>query len=74
MGIGFGAEFTAVMTPNTLASARVRAGSIVRFKIAQQRWHSFLRVSEEVRAAVNARKPVVALETTIYTHGMDRHH
>lgn len=29
----------------------------------------FLEVSDEVKAAVNARKPVVALETTIYTHG-----
>lgn len=30
----------------------------------------FLRVSEEVRDAVETGKPVVALETTIYTHGM----
>lgn len=29
----------------------------------------FLKVSEEVRDAVATRKPVVALETTIYTHG-----
>ena len=29
----------------------------------------FLRVSEEVREALNTGKPVVALETTIYTHG-----
>ena len=29
----------------------------------------FLRVSEEVQDAVSAGKPVVALETTIYTHG-----
>ena len=27
------------------------------------------KVSEEVHTAVRARKPVVALETTIYTHG-----
>ena len=31
--------------------------------------YPFLEVSEEVQAAVNARTPVVALETTIYTHG-----
>lgn len=37
-------------------------------------WNSpFLEVSEEVQAAVNARKPVVALETTIYTHGRSAH-
>lgn len=30
----------------------------------------FLQVSEEVRDAVATGKPVVALETTIYTHGM----
>lgn len=29
----------------------------------------FVKVSEEVREAVESRKPVVALETTIYTHG-----
>lgn len=29
----------------------------------------FLQVSEEVRDAVATGKPVVALETTIYTHG-----
>jgi pseudouridine-5'-phosphate glycosidase/pseudouridine kinase len=31
--------------------------------------NSFLKVSEEVREAINSKKPVVALETTIYTHG-----
>lgn len=31
--------------------------------------NGFFRVSEEVREALNANKPVVALETTIYTHG-----
>lgn len=29
----------------------------------------FLRVSEEVQDALASGKPVVALETTIYTHG-----
>lgn len=32
----------------------------------------FLNVSEEVRDAVATGKPVVALETTIYTHGMSQ--
>ena len=30
---------------------------------------SFLEVSEEIQDAVKLKKPVVALETTIYTHG-----
>ena len=29
----------------------------------------FVKVSEEIRAAIEAEKPVVALETAIYTHG-----
>ena len=29
----------------------------------------FIKVSQEVREAVENQKPVVALETTIYTHG-----
>ncbi|KAF2730095.1 hypothetical protein EJ04DRAFT_501168 [Polyplosphaeria fusca] len=31
--------------------------------------NGFFRVSDEVREAIHSRKPVVALETTIYTHG-----
>jgi pseudouridine-5'-phosphate glycosidase len=34
----------------------------------------FFQVSEEVRDAVATGKPVVALETTIYTHGEIDHH
>lgn len=30
----------------------------------------YFRVSEEVREAVHAHRPVVALESTIYTHGL----
>lgn len=32
--------------------------------------NKFLKVSEEVEDAIATGKPVVALETTIYTHGM----
>lgn len=32
--------------------------------------NAFFRVSEEVREALHSKKPVVALETTIYTHGI----
>ena len=31
--------------------------------------NAFIKVSEEVREAIETQKPVVALETTIYTHG-----
>jgi hypothetical protein len=31
--------------------------------------NGFFRVSEEVREALHSKKPIVALETTIYTHG-----
>lgn len=31
--------------------------------------NGFLRVSDEVQEALRTNKPVVALETTIYTHG-----
>lgn len=31
--------------------------------------NEFLHISEEIRCAVASGKPVVALETTIYTHG-----
>lgn len=41
---------------------------------APRRYHDFaqskfLKVSEEIRDAVATGKPVVALESTIYTHG-----
>ena len=32
--------------------------------------HQFLQISEEVEYAIQSGKPVVALETTIYTHGI----
>lgn len=31
--------------------------------------NAFIKVSAEVREAIETQKPVVALETTIYTHG-----
>lgn len=34
-----------------------------------RRENRFIKVSEEVREAIETQKPVVALETTIYTHG-----
>lgn len=35
-----------------------------------KKFHSFIDVSAEVRESLNHKKPVVALESTIITHGM----
>ncbi|KAL8971866.1 MAG: hypothetical protein Q9183_000837 [Haloplaca sp. 2 TL-2023] len=43
-------------------------GLRARYSIRTPR-NSFLRVSEEVQEAIHSKKPVVALESTIYTHG-----
>ncbi|KAF2845167.1 hypothetical protein T440DRAFT_435153 [Plenodomus tracheiphilus IPT5] len=61
---------------------RLLAGAVGRLQVHQRhrgiaslpgRRHltnnGFFRVSEEVREALHSKKPVVALETTIYTHG-----
>ncbi|KAL5424238.1 hypothetical protein PMIN04_003300 [Paraphaeosphaeria minitans] len=62
------------MGPLLRAAHRVRLSPASRAAFATQgRRHltnnGFFRVSEEVREALHANKPVVALETTIYTHG-----
>lgn len=44
------------------------AQSLMPRRALQSNSHVF-KVSEEVRAAVNERRPVVSLESTIYTHG-----
>ncbi|KAF2028752.1 hypothetical protein EK21DRAFT_69098 [Setomelanomma holmii] len=46
-----------------------RAGSFFSSGRRHLTNNGFFRVSEEVREALNSKKPVVALETTIYTHG-----
>lgn len=57
------------------AAARVcsRSTPLSRRYLSQQALSfansKFFRVSEEVRDALATGKPVVALETTIYTHG-----
>lgn len=60
------------------ALLRRTASSVLKRK-AHVRWSStsntrgmnekYFKISEEVQDAVKAKKPVVALETTIYTHG-----
>ncbi|KAJ5297362.1 hypothetical protein N7508_007611 [Penicillium antarcticum] len=58
-----------------LASRAVFKSKLVRgVRLSRARYHDFaqskfFRVSEEVRDAVATGKPVVSLETTIYTHG-----
>ncbi|KAF2760132.1 IdgA domain-containing protein [Pseudovirgaria hyperparasitica] len=47
----------------------VRQASSIRWRHASTKNNSFIRVHDEVREALNSGKPVVALETTIYTHG-----
>ena len=42
---------------------------VSQFNRALSTHDQFLNVSEEVRDAIHTGKPVVALETTIYTHG-----
>lgn len=39
-----------------------------------QKWESFIDVKPEVKAALNSNGPVVALESTIITHGMPYPH
>jgi hypothetical protein len=64
----------AIMMLPTRAIARPRTCSRLLSPISTYgRRHltnnGFFRVSEEVREAIHSKKPVVALETTIYTHG-----
>lgn len=67
----------------TLAIMRLVTQAFARPRLSQQRSllstvagqprltnNGFFRVSEEVREALHSKKPVVALETTIYTHGI----
>ncbi|KAJ5605831.1 hypothetical protein N7510_008612 [Penicillium lagena] len=57
----------AAARPSCLRAAASRPSRLRTYhELAQSR---FLQVSEEVRDAVATGKPVVALETTIYTHG-----
>lgn len=57
------------------AAARLPRVRAQRIALPARRYYSldqskFLKVSEEIRDAVATGKPVVALESTIYTHGM----
>jgi pseudouridylate synthase / pseudouridine kinase len=51
-----------VRIPPNIASHKIHSAA----SVGRER---FLRVSEEVQNALATNKPVVALETTIYTHG-----
>ncbi|KAH7081848.1 Indigoidine synthase A like protein-domain-containing protein [Paraphoma chrysanthemicola] len=54
---------------NRLQLHSLRAGLVCSAGRRHLTNNGFFRVSEEVREALNSKKPVVALETTIYTHG-----
>ena len=43
--------------------------NIPRRSIVHSKDNPFVTVSEEIRAAIDEGKPVVALESAIYTHG-----
>jgi pseudouridylate synthase / pseudouridine kinase len=54
-------------------SRGLRAHTKLSFTLSRRHFGSrndFFKVSEEVQDALHSGKPVVALETTIYTHGI----
>ncbi|OAL45002.1 hypothetical protein IQ07DRAFT_684436 [Pyrenochaeta sp. DS3sAY3a] len=57
---------TTLSRPRPLIRTAGSARSIGRRHLTN---NGFFRVSDEVREALNSKRPVVALETTIYTHG-----
>ncbi|EMD66269.1 hypothetical protein COCSADRAFT_137719 [Bipolaris sorokiniana ND90Pr] len=57
---------TSIRRPRIAATSAVIARALARRHLTN---NGFFRVSDEVREALNSNKPVVALETTIYTHG-----
>lgn len=68
------ALFKAVLPARCLIGLTFKRSHIASFSHTCSRTlqtnNSFLKISEEVQDALNSGKPVVALETTIYTHGM----
>jgi len=52
----------------SLSQRRLRSNTVNRCGLSLR--NPVLKVSEEVRDAINQDKPVVALESTIYTHVM----
>ena len=56
--------------PWRVASSKAYLRSIGRSYSTPTVRSDLLRISEEVQDAVKTNRPVVALETTIYTHGM----
>lgn len=49
---------------------RLTAGNRYLFSRQFTKDNPFIKISEEVRNAIESKKPVVALESTIVTHGM----
>ena len=54
----------------TFSQVAVRQiSNVPKHKIVHSKDNPFVTVSEEIRAAIEEGKPVVALESAIYTHG-----
>jgi pseudouridine-5'-phosphate glycosidase/pseudouridine kinase len=68
-----------MLSSSVLASrAAFKSNLLKGARLSRARYHDFaqskfFKVSEEVRDAVATGKPVVSLETTIYTHGESLH-
>jgi hypothetical protein len=68
-----------MLSSTILASRAAFKSNLVKgARLSRARYHDFaqskfFKVSEEVRDAVATGKPVVSLETTIYTHGESLH-
>lgn len=67
------ALFKAALPPHSVLRKIQRWSHIARLPNSYPRTlytnNSFLEISEEVQDALHTGKPVVALESTIYTHG-----
>ncbi|KAI9880014.1 MAG: hypothetical protein M1830_005933 [Pleopsidium flavum] len=66
-------SFRSARPSRRLVNGFIRQSPLARFLVDCRRSlytnNSFLKVSEEVQDALQSGRPVVALETTIYTHG-----
>ena len=54
-------------SPNKAFGSGYSTGNVSKIHLSAL--SRYMKISEEVRSAVETRKPVVALETAIYTHG-----
>ncbi len=62
-------RFSARLEPLIRSGFRSKVINYHQQRSATSVRNRYIKVSEEVRDALKTQKPVVALETTIYTHG-----